>query len=182
MKKFLAVILAMIFAVSGCVLAFAEYDEQGDAKYQCPYCEATFPNAASLADHVNATFPVAGHDQACGNKCDKNFDGEEECCDFTTKYVSVMEQHKKVCPYCDDLSNIKKFVGYLKEGDIATAAKYLVKAIVDFVKSDTFKTIVGKVVDVVKGIDFGKIISTVKGVIEKLPLDKIKGAIGDLVG
>lgn len=187
MKKILAVLLAVICAFSVCVIGFADdaqYDphqESGTAAYKCSYCPAEFDNAASLADHAAATFPVDGHMTKCSNHCDKDFDGAEDYCAFETMYVAEMERHQAVCEYKGS-SNWDMAKGYFKAGDILNGLKYLVKAIIDFVKSDTFK----KIVDVVKGIvgkiDLGGIVNTVKDVAGKIPFDKIKDVIGGLVG
>lgn len=181
MKKILAVLLAVICAFSACVIGFAVYDETGEGEYICQYCEAKFDNAASLKDHAEATFPVPGHTTKCSNHCDKDFDGADDYCTFETKYVAEMDRHQAVCEYKGS-SNWDMAKGYFKAGDILNGLKYLVKAIIDFVKSDTFQ----KIVDVVKGIvgkiDLGGIVNTVKDVAGKIPLDKIKDVIGGLVG
>lgn len=182
MKKFVAILLAVMFVLSSSVIALAAYDEGGTAEYKCQYCDATFDNAASLADHSAATFPVAGHTTTCSNHCDIDFDGEDDKCTFETKYVAEMDRHQAVCDYIDGSSNWDKAVNYFKAGNIECGLKYLGKAIIDFVKSDTFKGIVDKVVGVVKGIDFGSVISTVKGVIEKIPFSDIIAKVQGLVG
>lgn len=183
MKKFVALLLATLIALSVSVMAFAEtYPEEGTADYVCQYCNATFENAASLADHVAATFPVPNHDTVCSNHTDVDFNGEEDYCAFSTKYVAEMERHQAVCEYKDTLSNWEKAVEYFKVGQIALGLKYLGKAIIDFLKSDTFKNIVDKVVGVVKGIDLSGVISTVKGVFEKIPFDTIVAKVKELVG
>ena len=187
MKKILSVLLAVICAFSVCVIGFADdaqYDphqESGTAAYKCSYCSAEFDNAASLADHAAATFPVDGHMTKCSNHCDKDFDGAEDYCTFETMYVAEMERHQAVCEYKGS-SNWDMTKGYFKAGDILNGLKYLVKAIIDFVKSDTFKGILDKVVGVVKGIDLSGVIGTVKGVIGKIPFGDIVAKIQGLVG
>lgn len=182
MKKFVAILLATMFVLSSSVMAFAAYDEEGSAVYKCQYCDATFENAASLADHAKATFPVENHETVCSNHCDVDFNGEDDKCDFSTSYKVEMEEHQAECAFKDTTSNWDKAVGYFKAGNIAEGFKYLGKAIIDFVKSDTFKGIVDKVVGVVKGIDFGGIIGTIKGVIEKIPFADIIAKVKAIVG
>lgn len=182
MKKFVAILLATMFVLSSSVMAFAAYDEEGSAVYKCQYCDATFENAASLADHAKATFPVANHETVCSNHCDVDFDGEDDKCEFSTSYKVEMEEHQAECEYKDTMSNWEKAVAYFKAGNVAEGFKYLGKAIIDFVKSDTFKGIVNKVVDFVKGIDFGGIIGKVKDIIAKIPFAEIVSKIQGLVG
>lgn len=183
MKKVLAILLAVICAFSACVMAVATYDETvvEDGPYDCQYCDLTFRDAASLADHVAATYPCDGHVTYCGNTCDKDFDGVDEVCPFCTKYVAEMEAHKAVCAYEDDLSNWDKALGYLKAGDVLTALKYAFDGIVEFLKSDDFKNIINTVVDFVKGIDFDSVISTVKGVVGNIDVDAIVAKVEEVV-
>lgn len=187
MKKVLAVLFAVMFAFSVCTVAFAAYDEGGTATYKCQYCGSTFDNAASLADHAAATFPVEGHKVTCSNHCDVDFDGEDDCCDFETEYVAEMDRHQSVCEFKDGDSNWDKAVGYFKSvfggntGVIGDAFKYLGKAIVDFVKSDTFSSIIDTVKNLLGKIDLGSVVSTVKGVAEKIPFDSIVSKVKEVV-
>ncbi|GEM_PF-3393555 len=186
MKKFVALLLAMLIALSATVVSFAEtYPEEGNADYVCDYCGAGFLNAASLADHIAATFPYPNHDAVCAFEYDKNHDGEitaDEVCTFCTKYRATLEAHQKdECEFKDTETNWEKAVAYFKAGTIGLGFKYLGKVIVEFLKSDTFKNILNKVVDAVKGIDLSGVFSTVKGLFAKIPFDtllaKVKGLI-----
>lgn len=179
MKKFIAVLLAAMFVLSASVMAFAE---KGTAEYVCQFCDAEFEDAASLAAHAAATYPVPGHTTKCTNHCDIDFDGTDDKCGFETKYVAEMTRHQDFCDYKDTASNMDKAINYFKAGVIGEGFKYLGKAIIDFVKSDTFKGILDKVVGVVKGIDLSGVIGTVKGVIGKIPFDDIVAKIQGLVG
>lgn len=187
MKKILATLLAVILALSVGVMAFAEGETAAATstyKYVCEFCEAEFSSAADLKAHIDATFPVVGHCQACGNKCDKNLDGEftdDECCTCVFTNKAAYEAHQTNCEFKDTRSNWDKAKYCLTEKkDFGAALKYAFNGIVEFVKSDAFKDVINKVVDVVKGIDLGGVVDTVKGVAGKIPFDKIGDAVKGL--
>ncbi len=173
MKKVLAVLLAVICAFSVSVFAFAE----GFVK--CDICGLGFETAESYNLHLSEKHP--GDLRKCTNKCDKDYDGVYECCDFETYSVSAFEAHAKDCKYIDKDSNWDKALGYIKAGDIKTGLKYALDGIIEFFKSDTFKDVINKVVDVVKGIDLGGIFSKVKDIAGKIPVDDIVNKVKDVV-
>lgn len=183
MKKFLAVLFAAMFALSVVGVASAEDAKTNDADidsypYVCDFCDARFKAPESLKAHIDETFPIyAGDDHAAHEKvCSTliiNENGEVAECGkhFTTK--AAYEAHSHAAPADFDLLK-----GYIKMGDIMSALKILFKIIIDFVKSDTFKGIIDKVVGVVKGIDFGAVFGKVKDIAGKIPFEDILGKIG----
>ncbi len=183
MKKILAVLLAVICAFSVCCVAFAEEEETvtagsgAAASLTCDFCSESFEDAAALKAHIESTFPNANHEKVCGNTI--IVDGVVTECTEVFHSKAALASHQETCKSAGNADLMK---AYFKAGDILNGLKYLVKVIIDFVKSDTFK----KIVDVVKGIvgkiDLGGIVNTVKDVAGKIPLDKIKDVIGGLVG
>lgn len=174
MKKVLAVLLAVICAFSVSVFAFATADFT-----KCDICGLGFDSSAEYNEHLERV-----HARHCTNGYDKNYDGtvsDDEKCTFVTYTLAAYEQHQKECEFKDKTSNWDKAFGYIKAGDIKTGLKYALDGIIEFFKSDTFKDIINKVVDVVKGIDLGGIFSKVKDIAGKIPVDDIVNKVKDVV-
>lgn len=188
MKKFLSVMFAVMFAFSALAVGASadrtvnvtvDGTEDG-ATYTCELCGATFTSPVLRDEHLASQNPVEGHNVTCGILV-INDEGKVVECDKTFESRAALADHQAACG--EKLIDLA--VAYFKSGDIVNGLKYLVKAIIEFFQSETFAKIVevlGKVVDVVKGIDFGGIISTIKGVAEKIPMDKIVDAAKGIVG
>lgn len=155
---------------------------QAKHSYVCNYCYETFKTTEELKKHIDETFPTEYHHKTCTNGVDKNFDGDyddegEKYCgkDFTTKVA--YEAHAAICSCKDTRSDADKMIDAFKSGNIIKGFEFLIKVIVNFIKSDEFKKLVDKVGTVIKGINFDKVIATVKDAASKIPFDKI----GDLI-
>ncbi len=168
MKKFLAVLFAVMFAFSACCVAFA-----APAELTCDFCHAEFETAAELKAHIESTFPNADHSKTCTNTI--IVDGVVTKCGEVFHSKAAYDAHQTTCSNASDADLMK---AYFKAGDIGAALKCLFNIIVDFVKGDTFKGIIDKVGGVVKGIDLGGIFNTVKDLVSKIPFDDILGKLG----
>ena len=183
MKKFLAIFFSVLFTLSAFSVAYAEdaetYEQDIDAyPYVCDFCGASFKAPESLKSHIDETFPIyagdglAAHEKVCTTLIiDEN--GHVAVCGKHFTSTSAYAAHSHSTPADFDLLK-----GYIKMGDIVNALKVLFRIIKNFVTSDTFKNIVNKIVDVVKGIDWGGLLGKVKDLAAKIPFEDIAGKLG----
>lgn len=187
MKKFLAVMFAVMFAFSALAVgASAEtavnvnVDGTDDgATYVCDLCGAEFKSPILRDEHLASQNPVEGHKVTCDilNATD---DGVVACAEAFESRAALAD-HQAAC----GSSLFKLAIAYFKSGDIVNGCKYLIKAIIEFVQGDTFAKIVDvvkKAIDFVKGIPFADIVGKVKDVAGKIPMDKIVDGVKGIVG
>lgn len=168
MKKFLAIVFALIFALSACTVAFAS-----EADLTCESCKAKLVDAKAYAAHVNggclidfkdcpycsarvATANLDAHKADCPKGA-----GKCEYCDAAYDTQADYEAHKKEC----------KMITTVGSED---AAK-IVDKIIEALKSVDWAELANKVVDAVKSIDLEGIIAKVKPIIEK-----VVGFVGEI--
>lgn len=188
MKKTVAILLAVILALSVSVCAFAT-DDATTAIYKCDFCGETFETAALLTAHIDATFPtyadaeagLAAHEKACGNHIDVDFDGTyDKVCDKTFTTKAAYEAHQANCDCKDTRDNWAKAKDCIEAGNYKSAVSFAFKGIVEFFKSETFSKIVSTVKNLIGKIDLSGVVSTVKNVAGKIPFDKIGETIKGL--
>ena len=168
MKKFLAIVFSLIFALSACTVAFADA-----AEWTCPEegCKAVLSSKALYEAHINGGCLVKFTDcEHCKARVDRaNIDA----------HIANCPKYSSACEYCGE-----KFDSKAKEdaheckvvefaGGNETVAGVIAKA-VDALKNVDWKSLADKVVDLVKGIDFQGLIAKIKPVIEKV-VELVKG-------
>ncbi len=159
MKKFLAVLFAVIFALSSMTVAFAA------ATYECEDCYVVFQDKTTYEKHINGGCEVAFVTcQYCEQRVDKDYEaGHLDNCAAANKICDVcgtaIKTHEdgKACVTTED--QIK---------DVADKVIDTVKK-VDWDKViNTVKPVFNKVIDAVKGIDFEGLIAKIKPLLEKV--------------
>lgn len=190
MKKVLAVLFAVMFAFSACIVAFA-----ADGGTVCDYCGEKFATMDEFQKHIDGTFPVKDHKQECefcfevftskaaydAHKatCETVEDHKLPCkykdngCKDTFKTKAEYEEHIKSCAYAG--------LGTMIAEDPIAAIKYAINKVVEFFKNETVQKVLGTVKDLLGKIDLGKVVSTVKGVAEKIPFDTIISKVKEVV-
>lgn len=157
MKKFLALVFALIFALSACTVAFA-------ADYECTVCHAILADQKALDEHNNGGCLEQFRDcQYCGAKVlkDSLADHEADC-----------PKGACACDYCgEDFATKGEYDAHLEtckaENNNIPVASIMDK-IVEAVKGIDWADLANKVVEAVKGIDFEGIIAKIKPIIEKV--------------
>ena len=185
MKKFLAIVFTLIFALSACTVAFA-------ADFECTACHAILADQKSLDAHNNGGCLVQFKAcQYCGAKVETAYIGlhEGECpkgaadCDYCGKEdlanQNALAAHKettackKACDKCGkDVTCAEAEAhkcGVKEQIENPTTWKNLAKKVVELLSKVDWKGLVDKVIGAVKGIDFEGIIGKVKPLIEKVP-------------
>lgn len=155
MKKFLSIILALVFILSTATVAFA-------ATNKCPYCKTEFADETEYNAHISGGCDFKY--RVCQYGCGAGFSTEEllaeheaKCPDFTAD-----------CEYCGETIVSKSTYG---EHVAACKEEYNnipADKIVDTVKGIDWEGIAGEIVSVVKSIDFEAISEQVKPVLEKV--------------
>lgn len=155
MKKFLSIILAVVFIFSTATVAFA-------ATNKCPYCET------EIADETVYNAHIAGECdfkyRACQYGCGAGFSTEE----LLSAHEAKCPEFTADCEYCGETIVSKnaydEHVAACKEEYNSIPAD----KIVDTVKGIDWEGIAGKVVSVVKSIDFAEISEQVGSVVAKV--------------
>ncbi len=158
MKKFLAIVFSLIFALSACTVAFA-------ADYECDVCHAVLGSEKDLTAHKNGGCLVDFKD-----------------CQYCAAKVATdnLEAHELTCPKgaskCDKCG--KEFATQADAKghtcDTKDVAGVVVDKVVDTLKTVDWASLANKVVDAVKGIDFEGLIAKVKPLVEKV-VELVKG-------
>lgn len=159
MKKFLAIVFALIFALSACTVAFA-------ADFECSECHAVLADQKALDAHNNGG-------------CLEQF----EACQYCAAKVATanLEAHEADCPkgagkceYCDaDYATQADYAEHKKNdckmiNTVGEDAAPIVDKVIDALKEVDWEALANKVVDAVKGIDIEGIIAKVKPLIERV--------------
>ncbi len=159
MKKFLAIVFALIFALSACTVAFA-------ADFECETCHAVLASQKDLDAHKNGGCLV-----------------DFKTCQYCAAKVATdnLEAHEADCPKgastCDKCGAALATQADAKAHACATedVANNVLDKVVDALKEVDWASLANKVVDAVKGIDFEGLIAKIKPLIEKV-VDLVKGA------
>lgn len=173
MKKFLAIVFALIFALSACTVAFAA-DE-------CSACHAVFTDAKAETAHMNGDCLIQFKAcQFCGAKV-RVTDVNGDALKNGDVVIDNLGAHEAECPKgASTCSKCNAPLANKAAADAHTCAtedvanNVLDKAI-EALKEVDWKSLADKVVGVVKGIDFEGIIAKIKPLIEKV-VDLVKGA------
>lgn len=175
MKKFTAILLAVLTIFSAMSMMVFAADtagatSEGVSTYTCEFCGYVFQQNEhdKYIAHINSYFPTTNHEHVCGRV---HPDGT-----VCTEVFYTKEAYALHCTTCKEASEMDLAKLAFEDGDYLGAIKHFINVVVDFVKSDTFKSITDTVSGIFGKIDFNKIINSVKDVAGKLPLDKI----GDL--
>lgn len=163
MKKFLAVLFALIFALSATTVAFA-----GVETLTCDTCFEVLPSLAEYNKHVSGGCLV---DFEPCKYCGGNIANEN------------LEAHQLMCPkgagkceFCGkDYATQADYAAH-KEADCKVTTSIgdkipvatVVDKVVEVVKGIDWADLGGKVVDAVKGIDFEGLIAKIKPIFEKI--------------
>ncbi|MBE6820033.1 MAG: hypothetical protein E7516_03180 [Ruminococcaceae bacterium] len=160
MKKFLAIVFALIFALSACTVAFAGADD-----LTCDTCLAKLADEKAYNAHVNGGCLV-----------------DFKACQYCEAKVATanLEAHEAECPKgasaCDkcgaDLAN--KAAADAHECAPADIANNVLDKAIDALKNVDWADVANKIVDAVKGIDFEGIIAKIKPIFEKV-VELVKG-------
>ena len=171
MKKFLAIVFALIFALSACTVAFA-------ASYECTECHAILASESALEAHNNGGCLVQFKAcQYCGAKVE-------------TAYI---ELHEGECPkgaadcdYCgkEDLANQNALEAHkatdackAKCADCGVEVKYAEKdaheclvedQIANTVATIDWEAVLNEVIAFISDIDFDAIIAEIEGIIAEV--------------
>ena len=168
MKKFLAIVFSLIFALSACTVAFA-------ADYECGACQAVFADEKALAAHNNGG---CLEQFATCQYCDAKVRIATE---DGTKEIENLSKHEAECPKgatsCDKCGAALKNQAAKADHacDTKDVAENILGKAIDALKEVDWKSLADKVVGVVKGIDFEGLIAKIKPLIEKV-VDLVKGA------
>lgn len=138
MKKFTAIVLALVFAFAAATTAFA-----ASAVYECPACHDVIEGEAAFNKHLDKTCPVVGSEadskaQVCPN----------EGCGASFKIAAEYNKHLEVCYF--------------------TPEPTIADQVSDFISGIDFKEVFGKITDFLGGIDFAGIAEKLIGVVEDL--------------
>ena len=190
MKKFLAIVFSLIFALSACTVAFA-------TNYECEVCHAVLGDEKAYTAHINGGCLVKFTDcQYCAARVDRNHVEEHEgncpkgaaackLCGETFGTQNLLKAHAdKACkcaacgkevPAKDKTSHKCEITD--KVVNTVTDEKTwetLANKAIDALKTVDWAGLANKVVDAVKGIDFQGLIAKIKPVIEKV-VELVKG-------
>lgn len=171
MKKFFALVFALIFALSACTVAFA-------ATYECEVCHAVLADQKALDAHNNGgclmQFKAC---QYCGVKVE-------------TAYIELHEgecpEGSADCDYCgkEDLANQNALAAHkasdnckAKCADCGVEVKFADKdshecaiedQIANTVANIDWEEVLNKVIEFVKTIDFDALVAEVEGIIAEV--------------
>lgn len=155
MKKFLAILFSLIFALSATTVAFADA-----SNLTCDTCLAKLGDEKAYNAHINGGCLIDFKEcQYCDVKVAKdNIDAHElECPKGASK-----------CDKCGaELAN-KAAAEAHTSCAIEDLAKNVVNKLIDALKEVDWKEVGDKIVDTVKGIDFEGIIAKIKPIFEKI--------------
>lgn len=168
MKKFLAIVFSLIFALSACTVAFAGVED-----LTCDSCLAKLETVDAYNKHINGGCLVDF--KACKFNCGAKI------------ATANVEAHELTCPkgagkceYCDaDYATQADYAAH-KANDckmintVGEDAAPIVDKVLDALKNVDWKSLADKVVDLVKGIDIQGLIAKIKPVIEKV-VELVKG-------
>ena len=161
MKKFLAIVFSLIFALSACTVAFA-------ADFECGACQAVFADQKALDAHNNGgCLEQFAACQYCAAKVRiANADGTE-LVDNLTKHEAECPKGASTCDKCGKaLAN--KAAADAHECATEDVVKSVADKAIDALKKVDWKALADKVVNLVKGIDFEGLIAKIKPLVEKV--------------
>ena len=158
MKKFLAIVFTLIFALSACTVAFA-------ADFECETCHAVLASQKDLDAHKNGGCLV-----------------DFKTCQYCAAKVATdnLAAHEAECPKgastCDKCGANLATQADAKAHTCATedVANNVLDKVVDALKEVDWKSLADKVVGAVKGIDFEGLIAKIKPLVEKV-VELVKG-------
>lgn len=160
MKKFLAIVFSLIFALSACTVAFAAAD------FKCPECHAILESQTALDKHLNGGCQVAFKD--CKYGCGVKISAEE-----LDAHYAVCPKYSETCEYCGEKFDTaaKNEAHECKILELAGGNETiagLIAKLIDAVKNIDWAELANKVIDFVKGIKIDEIVGKIKPVVEKV--------------
>lgn len=196
MKKFIALVFALIFALSTLTVAFAatattvdcstckqKFDSNAEYnahlkdckpatyKYNCEYCKEGFDNAdafnAHLGDKAENNCDVRY--RSCKYGCGNSFDTKDEL----TAHQDVCPKYSETCEFCGEKfdSKAKKDAHECKLEEVSGGNKdvaNIITKVIEAIKSIDWADLANKVVDFVKSINLDEIVGKVKPLFEKV--------------
>lgn len=154
MKKFLAIVFALIFALSACTVAFA-----AAADLTCDTCLVKLADEKAYAAHVNGGCLV-----------------DFKACQYCDAKVATanLDAHEAECP--KGASTCDKCGAELANEAAADAhtcvtedvAKNVVDKVIDALKDVDWEGVIGQVKDAIGSIDLEGIIAKIKPIVEKV--------------
>ena len=177
MKKFLAIVFALIFALSACTVAFADA-----AVWTCPEegCKAVLSTQALYDAHVNGGCLVKFTDcEYCEARVARtDIDAHiascpkySETCEYcTAEFDKKADYDAHECEVLNTVEN-EDVAGVV--GDAIEAVKNIdwedvLAKVIDFISGIDFEGLIGKVSDLLGGIDFEGLIAKIKPYFESL--------------
>lgn len=172
MKKFLAIVFSLIFALSACTVAFA-----GEADLTCDSCKAKLVDAKAYAAHVNggclvdfkdcqycdvkvATDDLATHEGSCPKGAEAcAWCGEMQDCQNCLKEHKAAADCTKKCADCG---------AAVKLADEKTHECAVEDQIANTVANIDWEEVLNKVIEFVKTIDFDALVAEVEGIIAEV--------------
>ncbi|MBR4858849.1 MAG: hypothetical protein IKU08_06655 [Clostridia bacterium] len=161
MKKFLAIVFSLIFALSAFTVAFA-------AENTCPYCKDVIADEVAYNEHISGG-------------CDVKFRSCKYGCGAKFSEAANLEVHEDACPkgagnceYCDAAYANQAAYEAHKENEckivttVGEDAAPVVDKVIDTLKTVNWEALANKIVDAVKSIDIEGLIAKIKPVIEKV--------------
>ncbi len=162
MKKFLAILFSLIFALSATTVAFADA-----ANLTCDTCLAKLGDEKAYNAHINGGCLIDFKEcQYCDVKVSKdNIEAHEaECPKGAGKCEYCGEAYDTQADYAAHKKSDCKMINTVGSEDTAK----IVNKVIDVVKGIDWKDLADKVVGVVKGIDFEGLIAKIKPIFEKI--------------
>lgn len=157
MKKFIALVFALIFALSACTVAFAT------TEWTCPEegCKAVLGSKALYDAHVNGGCLVKFTDCAyCGAKVDR---------DDIEAHIANCPKYSETCQYCGE-----------KFDSVAAKAKHKCKIVEVAGGNEDVANIITKVIEAIKSIDWADLANKVVDFVKSINLDEIVGKVKPL--
>lgn len=174
MKKFLAILFSLIFALSATTVAFAS---EADLTCDAEGCHAKLADEKAYTAHINGGCLVLFKSCTyCGARVanDKLAAHEEACPKGAGSCEYCGEAYDTQADYKAHKDSECKMINTVGSED---AAK-VVNKVIDVIKGIDWEDLGNKVVDAVKGIDFEGIIAKIKPIFEKI-VAFITEAIGE---
>ena len=169
MKKFFALVFALIFALSACTVAFAAEatttTTAAPQTYECDKCHKVLKSASAFNEHYY------------GGGCDVLFADCPYCADrilaaHKDEHYGVCKDYSETCKYCTEEFDTKaKFeahkcevLGAVENEDVAGVVGDAITA----VKGIDWEEVLNKVIEFVKSIDFDALVAEVEGIIAEV--------------
>jgi hypothetical protein len=154
MKKFLAILFSVIFALSATTVAFASANT-------CPYCKETYENEAEYNKHLA---DCDGYFRECPYGCDADFATDDEL----AVHAGVCLEFKGECDYCGEVVTTKNaFDAHVAECKVKYFGIPIHKIMKFLEETDLYEKIFGGLFGLLEGLPYNKVFGTVFEYLEK---------------